>query len=213
VASKRKHVRGISVSYEYLNEQAAHTQSYLLPTVLSALEKHVGSGARLFELGCGNGANAAALSSKGYRVTGVDPSCPGIAIAHEAYPSLDLHVGATDLDLSATYGTFDVVLSLEVVEHVFSPRQYSERVRDLLNPGGIAIISTPYHSYLKNLALAVTGKMDTHFTALWEGGHIKFWSRRTLGELFATVGMREIAFNRVGRIPCLAKSMVITFKC
>jgi hypothetical protein len=46
----------------------------------------------------------------------------------------------------------------------------------LLSPGGVAFISTPNHGYLKTLALAVTGKMDAHFTASWDGGHIKFFS-------------------------------------
>jgi hypothetical protein len=39
-------------------------------------------------------------------------------------------------------------------------------------------VSTPYHGYHKNLGLALSGKMDAHFTALWEGGHIKFFSIR-----------------------------------
>jgi 2-polyprenyl-6-hydroxyphenyl methylase/3-demethylubiquinone-9 3-methyltransferase len=69
-----------------------------------------------------------------------------------------------------------------------------------------------YHSYLKNLALAVTGKMDQHFTALWEGGHIKFWSAKTLSSLFDGEGFERIGLYRVGRIPQLAKSMVVVFR-
>ena len=42
------------------------------------------------------------------------------------------------------------------------------------------MLSTPYHGYLKNLALAVSGRMDRHFTALHVGGHIKFFSIETL---------------------------------
>jgi 2-polyprenyl-6-hydroxyphenyl methylase/3-demethylubiquinone-9 3-methyltransferase len=61
--------------------------------------------------------------------------------------------------------------------------------------------------YLKNLALAVSGKMDAHFTALWDHGHIKFWSMKTLRLLLEEVGFTNIRFHRVGRIPPLAKSM------
>ncbi len=74
--------------------------------------------------------------------------------------------------------------------------------------GGVAIISTPYHGYWKNLALAVTGKMDYHFTPLWTHGHIKFWSRDTLGRLLREAGFENISFRRVGRIHPLAKSMI-----
>ena len=99
-------------------------------------------------------------------------------------------------------------MSLEVVEHIFDPRRYAKAIYDLLDEGGVAIISTPYHSYLKNVALAVSGKMDAHFTALWDYGHIKFWSTKTLHSLLAEAGFREISFRRVGRVPPLAKSMI-----
>ena len=79
---------------------------------------------------------------------------------------------------------------------------------DLLEPGGTLILSTPFHGYWKNLALALSGKMDAHFTALWDGGHIKFWSERTLRSLLHEAGFVEVGFSRVGRIRPLAKSMV-----
>jgi len=78
--------------------------------------------------------------------------------------------------------------------------------------GGTAIVSTPYHGYWKNLALAVTGRMDAHFTALWDHGHIKFWSIATLGELLREAGFVDIRFERLGRVPALAKSMIAVAK-
>lgn len=99
-------------------------------------------------------------------------------------------------------------VSLEVIEHVYDPRAYARTLHDLLEPGGTAIISTPYHGYVKNLALAVTGNLDNHFTALWDGGHIKFFSIRTLRRLLIETGFQGIHIIRVGRIPPLAKSMV-----
>ncbi|MCS4034718.1 hypothetical protein GGQ02_003128 [Salinibacter ruber] len=50
--------------------------------------------------------------------------------------------------------------------------------------------------------------MDDHFTALWTHGHIRFWSRDTLGRLLREAGFENISFRRVGRIPPLAKSMI-----
>lgn len=99
-------------------------------------------------------------------MTGVDPSSEGIAEAKEAFPKLRLAQGSAYEDLVATYGRFPVVISLEVVEHVYAARDYAQTLFELVEPGGGAIISTPSHGYLKNLALAVTGKMDAHFTAL-----------------------------------------------
>jgi 2-polyprenyl-6-hydroxyphenyl methylase/3-demethylubiquinone-9 3-methyltransferase len=72
------------------------------------------------------------------------------------------------------------------------------------------VLTTPYHGYLKNLALAVTGAMDAHFTALWDGGHIKFWSYRTLRQLLQEFGFGHCEFRGAGRWPALWKSMVVT---
>lgn len=55
----------------------------------------------------------------------------------------------------------------------------------------------------------MTGKMDKHFTALWDGGHIKFWSKRTLTQLLEEFGFEIIEFKGSGRLPYLWKSMFI----
>jgi 2-polyprenyl-3-methyl-5-hydroxy-6-metoxy-1,4-benzoquinol methylase len=164
---------------------------------------------RVFDLGCGNGATANELSQRGFHLTGVDPSKSGIKHANASFPHLSLHVGSGYDDLRQRFGTFPIVISLEVVEHLYSPRVYARRVHDLLDEGGIAVISTPYHGYLKNLALAVTGRMDAHFTTLWDHGHIKFWSINTLRTILEEAGLVVTEIRRVGRIPWLAKSMII----
>ena len=132
----------------------------------------------------------------------------GIEQANAKFPDIPLRLGSSFDDLAQQYGTFPVVVSLEVVEHVYAPRKYAATLFSLLEPGGVAIVSTPYHGYLKNLALAVAGKMDAHFTALWDHGHIKFWSMKTLTGLLEESGFSDIHFIRVGRIPPLAKSMI-----
>jgi 2-polyprenyl-3-methyl-5-hydroxy-6-metoxy-1,4-benzoquinol methylase len=196
--------------YRYLGSGAGHHHAYLLPTVQRMLHtvQVPENGRRLFELGCGNGSMARVLTDAGWDVIGVDPSIEGIEHARSAYPELKLFTGSAYDDLVARYGRFPVVLSLEVVEHVYAPREFARRLFDLLEEGGTAIVSTPFHGYWKNLALAVSGRMDAHFTALWDHGHIKFWSVRTLGELLREAGFLDIRFERVGRIPALAKSMV-----
>ncbi|MFM7012899.1 MAG: class I SAM-dependent methyltransferase [Betaproteobacteria bacterium] len=195
--------------YRYADANTSAAHNYLLPTlraVLSSL-KHTSS-KRLFELGCGNGSVANIPSADGWEVSGVDPSQEGITEARKNFPHLRLETGSAYEDLAARFGHFPVVTSLEVVEHVYAPRDYASCLFKLLEPGGMAIISTPYHGYLKNLAMAVSGRMDAHFTALWDHGHIKFWSIRTLTTLLEEAGFREIRFLRVGRLPALAKSMI-----
>jgi 2-polyprenyl-6-hydroxyphenyl methylase/3-demethylubiquinone-9 3-methyltransferase len=163
---------------------------------------------RIFDLGCGNGSHAQWLSEQGYRVTGVDPSASGIAKAQRAFPNLQFETATTGDDLAARFGTFPVVISLEVVEHCFSARRFATSCYTLLEPGGALICSTPYHGYIKNLALSLVGGWDRHHTSLDDGNHIKFFSVRTLGALLRAAGFRGIRFVRVGRIPPLAKSMI-----
>ena len=61
---------------------------------------------------------------------------------------------------------------------------------------------------LKNLALAVTGKLDNHFTVLWPGGHIKFFSVKTLGTLAAQYGFSVLGWKFYGRAPWLWRNMI-----
>ena len=104
---------------------------------------------------------------------------------------------------------FDVVLSTEVIEHLYDPAGFVKGAFNALRPGGRLICSTPYHGYLKNLALAATGSLDRHFEARDFGGHIKFWSRRTLSRLFLDIGFQRLEFRGAGRAPLFWKSMVI----
>jgi 2-polyprenyl-3-methyl-5-hydroxy-6-metoxy-1,4-benzoquinol methylase len=105
-----------------------------------------------------------------------------------------------------------VVMSLEVVEHVYDPRTYARTLFDLAEPGGLAIVSTPYNGYLKNLAVALFNKFDAHHNPLWDHGHIKFWSMKTLTRLLEEAGFGPVDFRRVGRFPPLAKSMIAICK-
>jgi len=194
--------------YDHAGLNCSH--GYLLPTVFRLLDGlNLPAGERrLFELGCGNGSVAHELARRGWDVTGVDPSLEGIAQAQRAHPDLKLYGGSAYDDLAVRYGQFPVVLSLEVVEHVYFPRQYAATVFSLLQGGGTAILSTPYHGYWKNLALALSGKLDRHFTALWDHGHIKFWSMKTLAELLREAGFTDIHFHQGEGIPALAKAMI-----
>lgn len=207
LSSEHKPDRG----YAYADARPTCAHRYLVPALLNLIASVGGAGGRglrLFDLGCGSGAVAKALADRGYDVTGVDPSEDGIRLANAEYPSLGLGLGSAYDDLAGKFGTFPVVYSLEVVEHVYYPRKFAKCLFDLVEPGGVAIVSTPYNGYLKNLAIALAGGFDRHATALWDNGHIKFWSIRTLRTLLEEAGFTQIEFRRVGRFAPLAKSMI-----
>ncbi len=201
-------MQNVSSEYRYTSAEPTWSDQYLWPPLSEIVLSHLKPGDKIIDVGCGGGATAAKLSEQRFKVTAVDPSSTGIRVATEAYPKVRFAERSAYDDLASEFGEFDAVVSLEVVEHCYWPRLFATNVFGLLRPGGLAVISTPFHGYWKNLALALAGKFDAHWSPLWDGGHIKFWSENTLRALLGEAGFVDIGFRRVGRIPPLAKSMI-----
>jgi 2-polyprenyl-6-hydroxyphenyl methylase/3-demethylubiquinone-9 3-methyltransferase len=183
---------------------APESADYITPAILDIAS--IVKPATVLDAGCGNGVIAAALARAGYAVTGIDGDDNGIAIARDKYPAVRFEVGLFE---NAPPTTFDFVCSTEVVEHLYSPHHLVRYCFDALEPGGTLAISTPYHGYWKNLALSLAGAWDKHHTALWHGGHVKFWSHATLSQLLREAGFEITGFRGVGRLPYLWKSMIL----
>lgn len=191
-------------------DKSVHSAAYIYPVLRDMLRYDKSK--RILDIGCGNGQIARALISDGFDVIGIDASQTGIEIANRKHPGRFFVHDVSEDKLPEGVGDkpFDIIISTEVIEHLYAPRSYMRLVRKTLEQKrGDVILSTPYHGYLKNVALAVTGKMDQHYTALWDGGHIKFWSRKTLTALLEEFGFRVTDFRGAGRLPYLWKSMLI----
>ena len=203
-------VQEISTEYCYRNTEADHTRPYLWEPVLKILQRE--DAKTVFDLGCGNGAFVKHLVEKGYDASGADPSSQGIKLAKAADPSLKVEQASAYDPLSERFGRFDAVVSLEVAPVVYYPRKFARCLVDLTKPGGIIAVSTAYHGYLKNLAVALMGRLDQHADPLWDHGIIKLWSIKTLTALFDEVGVKRESVQLLGRIPPLAKTMLMTFR-
>jgi 2-polyprenyl-6-hydroxyphenyl methylase/3-demethylubiquinone-9 3-methyltransferase len=197
--------------YGFDSADAPHTARYLLPPILE-LAGELPAGTRVLDVGCGNGYFLGQFLRRGCVGVGIDLSETGIAIARDAYPQARFEVLAADDALldSLREAPFDIVLSTEVVEHLYDPRAYARGCLTALKPGGRFICSTPYHGYLKNLVIAAAGKWDSHASPLWDGGHIKLWSRESLSTLFVETGFQNLQFRGAGRLPFLWMSMVLS---
>jgi 2-polyprenyl-3-methyl-5-hydroxy-6-metoxy-1,4-benzoquinol methylase len=167
---------------------------------------------RIIDIGAGNGNLCGDVANMGYDVVGVEYDKGGCDIASKSYPKIPFYnFGVQDepLELLKSEALFDVAVSTEVIEHLFAPHLLPIYAHAVLKNQGYLIVSTPYHGYLKNLALSIFDKWDKHHTALWHGGHIKFWSRNTLTELLETNGFKVVSFYGVGRAKMLWKSMIL----
>ena len=145
-------------------------------------------------------------------MVGIDLSAGGITKARERYPEICFIEGSLydDFRSLSKIDSFDAIISIEVIEHLYSPRCFIRRVHEALSAGGLLIVTTPYWGYLKNILLAISNRMDRSLTALWEGGHIKHWSYRTLKTPLEANGFELVAFSGVGRrLPYLWMGMVM----
>jgi len=163
--------------YRFDDADKSHIHQYLTEPILRLLGPP--SGKKILDVGCGNGWLAALLIDKGYDVYGTDASQLGIEIANQRYPGRFFvqNLSKDTLPEALAAHAFQVIISTELVEHLYDPKKYVAFCKTVLqnSQGGEFIVSSPYHGYLKNLMLALTGKLDSHFTAL-----IKLWSRKTL---------------------------------
>jgi 2-polyprenyl-3-methyl-5-hydroxy-6-metoxy-1,4-benzoquinol methylase len=193
------------VPYGWKSAESLEAHTYLLPALKRLLPKGT---LTILDVGCGNGYVTSQIASMGHTVVGVDASEDGIAIAKEAYPNARFEVHSAYDDLRNVIEAVDIVISSEVIEHLYRPRLLVDNVFTILRPGGLLFLTTPYHGYLKNLVLSLTNSWDNHFHVDREGGHIKFFSERTLSRMLYDCGFENVTYHNVGRVRWLWKSMV-----
>jgi SAM-dependent methyltransferase len=165
---------------------------------------------RICDLGCGNGYISGRLALLGYEVVGVDASESGIRAARDNYPQarfINAFIDGTVRERLAL-DSFDLVISSDAIEHFYSPGDLVSAAVSLLKTDGQVLFGTPYHGYLKNLVLSLSGRMDGHFDVLHDGGHVKFFSVKTLSELMQSYGLTDLSFSFFGRAPWLWKNML-----
>jgi 2-polyprenyl-6-hydroxyphenyl methylase/3-demethylubiquinone-9 3-methyltransferase len=118
------------------------------------------AGLRLLDIGCGGGLLSEPMRRLGFAVTGVDASERniGVARAHaeETGLEIDYRCATAEQLLAEGAGPFDLVLNMEVIEHVADPGQYLRDCTKLVAPGGLMIVAT-LNRTLKALALAKIG--------------------------------------------------------
>jgi len=144
---------------------------FIRETVAAHVERNGNSlrpfeGLSLLDIGCGGGLLSEPMSRLGFAVTGVDPSEKniGTARAHAAQSGAKVDYRASDAEALVAEGlTFDVVLNMEVVEHVADLRGYLESTASLVKPGGLMFVAT-LNRTLKALALA---KVAAEYILRW----------------------------------------------
>ena len=148
-------------------------------------------GLRMLDIGCGGGILSEPLARLGANVTGADPAQGNIEVArrHAAQAGLDIDYRATVAEALADAGEqFDVVLAMEVVEHVTDVPLFVRRCAEMVKPGGLMIAAT-LNRTLKSFALAIVG---AEYVLRWLPRGTHRWDK------FVTPNELEIAMEQAG---------------
>ncbi len=117
------------------------------------------AGLRILDIGCGGGLLSEPMARLGADIVGADAAARNIPVAqlHAEQSGLVVDYRITTAeDLAAAGEQFDVVLNMEVVEHVADPQSYLTACQALLNPNGLMICST-LNRNAKSFAMAIIG--------------------------------------------------------
>ena len=126
---------------------------------LDPLEPEPFKGLRFLDIGCGGGLLCEPMARLGASVVGVDPSEKNIKTASihaiEQELAIDYRVGVAE-DLNEAGEKFDVILNMEVIEHVALPQNFTKNCVEMMKPGGLMFVAT-LNRTLKSFALAIVG--------------------------------------------------------
>ena len=157
------------------------------------LSRFLHPSARVLDFGCGDGAHASSfVLSKQCRYSGVDVSEQAIAMCRAK--GLDALTYSPDASLPFDSGSFDNVLSFEVLEHLFDPAAALGEIHRVLQPQGRLIGSVPNSVFLANRLLMVSGSFSpggspaTSLKAPWKDPHIRFFNKHALLRLLNETG-------------------------
>lgn len=115
-------------------------------------------GKRALDVGCGAGLLTEPLARLGAAVTGIDASPEVIAVARDHAAGMELRIEYRVGDVQELEATFDLITSMEVIEHVADPGAFVKALAKRLAPGGLLIMSTPNATALSRLMMITVGE-------------------------------------------------------
>lgn len=148
------------------------------------------------DLGCGDGSHSGPwLSAHARSYVGVDVSRTGVALAREK--GLDARVIEDAAALPFDDASFDVVVCIEVLEHLLDPLGAAQAARRVLRPGGRFVVTVPNLAHWRMRADAVAGRWnpggdDRSVQEPWRDPHIRFFSPATLGAMLTAAGFADV---------------------
>lgn len=170
----------------------------VIPAEVEHIRRHVQTGNRVLDVGCGDGRLAPLIRERGAVYAGVDVSESAVRLCREK--GLDVRQCDTTQIWPFPDDAFDAVTIFEVLEHLFRPDLCLAEARRVVRDGGLVIGSVPNAAVLPNRLLFAGGIFNpggspaTSLRRPWQDAHIRFFTRSTLERLLrAEIGMADVA--------------------
>jgi len=161
-------------------------------------------GDRALDLGCGAGDFTAAMARAGADAIGADVAEAALERARSRHPAVEFRLVPFDGPLPFDDGSFDLVWSSEVIEHVADTARWLSEVRRVLAPGGRLLLTTPSHGR----ARVALGGVERFSEPL--GDHLHLYTKRSLRTLLGEFGFGEVSVRAVDGPPLLKTMLVAT---
>lgn len=176
---------------------------------LAWFSRNLSGGERILDYGCGEGVVLNGLTAR-KKISGdscgVDLSANAVKKAQARFPSLLFRPLDENGGIPFPGNHFDAIVATEVIEHVFDTDQVFSEFRRVLKPRGKLLLTCPYHGFLKDLTMLLTGKMEAHYCDPYSF-HIRYYSSGSLRGVLQKHGFTAIRMGGVGWVPFLWKSL------
>jgi 2-polyprenyl-3-methyl-5-hydroxy-6-metoxy-1,4-benzoquinol methylase len=165
-------------------------------------------GARVLDVGCGEGWFTGALARAGREAVGIDVAQEPLRRAREREGGLDVRLVPAEGPWPLEDVSFDAVWAGEVIEHVADTAGWLSELRRVLRSGGALVLSTPAHEPLTRLVLGLSGRaFAAHFDP--RSDHLRFYTRRTVVALLEDFGFERIETRALGGLPGARRVLLV----
>ncbi len=160
----------------------------------------VGQNKKILDIGCANGLFGKYLKKKNNVVYGVEIS-DKMAIQAKKNLNKVFVLNIEKNPLPFKNNEFDVILCMDILEHLFDPREVLKKLKNYLKPTGLLIVTVPNAVHWSMRLHILSGKFNYEEKGLRDSGHIRFFTSTTALSLFKNSGYVVESYSQISVFP------------